>query len=332
MKRLFYLIMGLILSISIIPAITVDGWNEFARSQTEAPSSEKKSDEQIMISVKFKDIETPKEMNLHDYLIGVVGAEMPATFHEEALKAQAVAARSYTLYKKAIAQSNPNAFPTHNGADVCTDINHCKAFSSLEELHNGWGADFDEYYAKIENAVSSTDAEAALYNNQPINAVFHSTSSGVTEDSKAVWGGDVPYLKSVASPGDELSPRYKSQEGITPEAFKAKMLENYPDMKLGDDPSGWITASDISPTNLVKSITIGGIPAKGSTLRKIFNLRSATFKLSYNGEIFVFDVTGYGHGVGMSQYGAEAMAQNGKTYKEIIEHYYTGAIVNKIPK
>ena len=260
--------------------------------------------------------DTVEEMTLGEYLVGVVRAEMPASFEPEALKAQAVAARTYTLYKM---QTGGNHGDT---ADICTDSTCCQAYISEENARNNWGADADAYEEKIETAVRETDGEAILYGGVPILAVFHSSSAGRTRASGEVWVNDLPYLQAVASPEPADSiPNYYSRVEFTAEEFREKVLASYPEADLSGGVSGWLQNGS------VETVDVGGVTMKGSTLRGVLGLRSACFEWEAADGKLVFYVTGYGHGVGMSQYGANQMAKEGADYREILTHYYTGVTV-----
>ena len=263
-----------------------------------------------------------QEMDLNQYLWGVVAAEMPASFEEEALKAQAVAARTYTLYKL---QTGGN----HGAeADICTDSTCCQAYISEERARANWGKDADAYEKKVENAVVSTDGEAILYGGVPILAVFHSSSAGLTRAAGQVWLNDLPYLQAVDSPeaGDTI-PNYYSRAEFTATEFKEKMLAVCPEADLSGSVSGWLKNAVTDSAGSVETVEVGGVTVKGAQVRTALGLRSACFEWETQGEKLVFYVTGYGHGVGLSQYGADQMAADGADYKEILTHYYTGVTV-----
>ena len=265
-----------------------------------------------------------QEMDLNQYLWGVVAAEMPASFSQEALKAQAVAARTYAL-----SRAN-GASPNHPNADLCTDYACCQAWISREKAENNWGSHGAEYVNKITAAVADTNDQVILYDNQLIRAVFHSSSGDATQDAVEVWGNQVPYLQSVASPeGDEV-PNYHSQVTLTPQEFKDAFLAAQPSAVLEGDPASWLGDTQYTGGGSVHSITIGGVSVTGAQARKIFSLRSAAFTVAWDGTSFIFSVTGYGHGVGMSQYGANAMAKEGSSFRDILTWYYTGAQVDDL--
>lgn len=257
-------------------------------------------------------------MPLEDYLIGVVSAEMPAAFETEALKAQAVAARTYTFYKAA---------SSDHEADVCTDPSHCQAYYTPEKMQENWGDGYKQYYTKIQSAVHSTHGEILTYNDEPIMAVFHSMGGGKTENAHDVWGQSVPYLVSVESPGEDSAVNYHSTLSVPFNEFKSIINSAFPNATINSFLD--ISEPVLTEGGHVKSIIIGSVTVPGTTLRTLFNLRSTKFTLSFDSDNVIFSVTGYGHGVGMSQYGANAMAKEGKGYREILSHYYKGATITE---
>lgn len=273
------------------------------------------------VALRVLDGDTVLEMDLGEYLVGVVRAEMPASFQPEALKAQAVAARTYTLYKL---QTGGN----HGDADICTDSTCCQAYIAEERARANWGEDADAYEKKVETAVSETDGQVILYGGVPILAVFHSSSAGLTRAAGEVWLNDLPYLQSVSSPEpSDAIPNYYSRVEFTAEDFRQKLLADFPEADLSGSPEGWLKDAEVDSAGSVSTLSVGGVTVKGSRLRTILGLRSACFTWEAEGGNLVFFVTGYGHGVGMSQYGANAMAAEGADYQEILTHYYTGVTV-----
>ena len=258
-------------------------------------------------------------VTMSDWLPGVVAGEMPASFEQEALKAQAVAARTYIMYSMGREKS------AHPEADVCDDPGCCKAHASDETLRQNWGESYESNWAKILEAVRSTDGEYMSYGGEVIQAVFHSSSAGRTEDSAAIWQAQ-PYLVSVDSPETaEDVPNYVSSLSVSPEDFKSTVQTLHPEAQLEGDPAYWLGAAVHDAAGRVESVDIGGAQVPGTELRTLFELRSTAFALDYTPDGFLFTVTGYGHGVGMSQYGANVMAEDGADYEEILTHYYPGA-------
>ncbi len=270
-----------------------------------------------------------REFPLEEYLVGVVGAEMPATFPIEALKAQAVAARTFIVYKSASAGNDAHG---GTGAPVCTDPGHCKAWKSNRELLSSWGGDStvsEEYMNKIKKSVTDTRGEIITYEGKPISAVYYSMSGGSTENSADVWGGNVPYLKSVNSSFDEKAPGFSSEAAFTTDEFKRVILSENPSAVFGSDPSLWVTEIIRSEGGGVISLKIGGTKFKGTRIRTLFSLRSHNFTIEFSDGIALFRVKGYGHGVGMSQWGSRFLAEEGKTYAEILKYYYSGVEIEK---
>lgn len=267
--------------------------------------------------ISFSNEGQTENISLSDYLVGVVAAEMPASFNIEALKAQAVAARSYAFYK--ISKRS------HQSFDVCGDSGCCSAYFDSAQLKERWGGDYDRYIEKIRTAVAATDGLYLTWEDEPILAVFHSSSHGKTERSENVWTASLPYLVSVDSPEtQEQVKNLNSTVIVSGKSFKSTMLEKYPDASLGCDPRLWISFVCYTDSGRVKSLRVGGVEMSGSDFRFLLGLRSAAFTFEYDGESFVFSVAGYGHGVGMSQYGANIMAAGGALFDEILASYYPG--------
>ncbi len=261
---------------------------------------------------------------LEEYLVGVVAAEMPAAFPAEALKAQAAAARTYTLRRMETGSSPDNPHPR---AHVCTDFNHCQAWIDNEEMARRWGKAFDSNLAKIRSAVFETAGLAIYYNNALIDPVYHSTSNGRTENSEDVWGSRMPYLRSVASTWDRQSPKFRTSVEVPVEAVTAlggagaiQQVSTGGDREL-------IRGLEYTSTGRLKTVQIAGRTISSIDLRKALNLPSTDLTWKVSGEKVIFRATGSGHGVGMSQYGARGMAEEGRTFEEILKHYYTGVEV-----
>lgn len=275
------------------------------------------------VRLTIQDGDTTEQMTLERYLTGVVRGEMPASFEMEALRAQAAAERSYVYYQLAAGRKD-----AHPDADFCTDHTCCSAYLSETAAREKWGGDFAPWNTRVEQAVSDTDGQVVLYNGRPILAVFHSSSAGRTAAAGDVWSGDLPYLVSVDSPeGEETVPNYYSTVTFTAAEAKEKLLTAHPELKLSGTPDRWFGAAAENGSGRVETVSVGGTDIEGTELRRIFGLRSACFTVAADSESVTFRVTGYGHGVGMSQYGANQLAREGKTWQEILEWYYTGATV-----
>ncbi len=243
---------------------------------------------------------------LEDYVCGVVAAEMPAEFETEALKAQAVCARTYAVKNMEERGSN----------EVPYDI--YQAYCSVDDMKQKWGDSFDKYYEKISSAVKATKGEIMIYENEPVLAVFHSTSAGKTENSENIWGGEVSYLKSVDSSFDENAPNFLETVSFDIDEIKEK---------LGDTS---FNIKERTEAGYVKTVVVGDIEFTGREVREMLGLRSSNFDVEIKDNKAYFTTKGFGHGAGLSQYGANFMAQNGSTYTEILNHYYTDIDLAKI--
>lgn len=263
-------------------------------------------------------------MTMADYLKGVVRGEMPASFAEEALKAQAAAERTYIYY-----QMRGGHKPAHPDADICTDHTCCNAWLSRADAAEKWGDKAEEYEAKITQAVRDTDGQVVLYQGAPILAVFHSSSAGKTANSGDVWTSDLPYLASVKSPeGADQVPNYYSVKTLTAAEFCDTFHAAYPQSDFSGNAERWVQNLRRNRSDRVESVTIGGVSVTGTEVRSVFSLRSACFTVEVSGDSVTFHVTGYGHGVGMSQYGANELAHEGKTWREILSWYYTNTVID----
>ena len=272
-------------------------------------------------TVHLLDDSAVTELSMEEYLTGVLLSEMPADFELEARKAQAVAARTFTCRK--LLQ------PKHENADVCADFSCCQAWTSREQLQQKYGASFDTVWEAAREAVRQTAGEVLSYDGQLIDAVYFSCSGGATEAAVAVWGTDVPYLQAVESPGEEAAPRFSSREVFSPEEFSQRLMQENPDVQLGENPEDWLGETTRSAGGGAATCSIGGVSFSGTQLRRMFALNSTRFTLSYQDGNFLFDVTGFGHRVGMSQYGAQTMAKLGFSYRTILQYYYQGAEVER---
>lgn len=317
----------------LLPLLWLPGQPMYTGTELSAPAEEPEAvlpidrairtaarDKGRMVRLKLTD-GTVEELTMADYLWGVVAAEMPAAFGEEALKAQACAARTYTVIRQ------DGGSEKHPEADICADSTCCQAYVEREAALARWGLNAEAYEDKISAAVAGTDGLGVLYEGRPIQALFFSSAAGQTVDAVAVWGNEVDYLVSVASPEGEEVPNYRSQTVLSAEEVKALALAAYPGADLTGEPGDWF-GNLHREGETVTSLTLGGVTLTGGQVRKLFSLRSAAFAVSWDGEHFTFDVTGYGHGVGMSQYGANAMAAEGKSFREILGWYYTGTTVD----
>lgn len=267
------------------------------------------------------------ELPIRDYVIGAVLAEMPATYHEEALKAQAVAARTYAVRQREKQRLDPDEMLM--GADISNDSTKFQAYFTDEQAKAFYGDSYDAYYNIVSSAVDATEGQVLVYDGEPIVAAFHSTSGGRTESAEVIWGSPVEYLVPVESVGDVKSPVYLEEKIFTAEEVSAVIEESYPNADFSGKPEKWLIIGDRSTSGTVIELTAGGEIISGTQFRRLFSLRSANFDIEYSDGCFTVTTKGNGHGVGMSQYGANAMANEGADYKEILLHYYTGAELRK---
>lgn len=272
---------------------------------TQAPTRQLTEEQSICVLTEQN---TYRNMALEEYVLGVVHAEMPASFEPEALKAQAVVARTYALKRSTTAGK-------HLQNAVCTDPNCCQAYKdpSFEE---------EELLQKVRDAVVSTAGKVLTYDGALIEATYFSCSGGRTEDAQAVWGQQIPYLISVSSPGEEQATHYTDTVQFELDEF-CTLLE----LEKPDNTQNWLSNVEYTDGGGVEAIKIGGKVYTGMQLRQLLGLRSTAFVISVVGQTVTVTTKGFGHRVGMSQYGAEAMAVNGDTYETILSHYYPGTVL-----
>lgn len=262
-----------------------------------------------------------------DYLIGAVCAEMPPLYHAQALRAQAVASYTNAYRMRDANRSNPDE--SLKGADLSDNADSHQGYMTEQALRDKFGENYDKYVGLVADAVDEVIGNIITYEGQPITAAFHAICSGRTESAAILWGKDLPYLQPVVSTGDKLSPDYSSTLVLTADQFreKAAALEG---AKLSGDAANWVGKAEASESQTVTQITIGGKNFTGEQVRTAFGLRSPCFTVTYQDGSFTFDVCGYGHGIGMSQYGADYMARQGSSWEEILTHYYTGVTIEKV--
>lgn len=333
MRKILIYFVGFLLLFFIIPAICTVTPNkeptQEVATNTEPNEGTSESIEQVKEqydyqkykTIKLQHVETGQieELNIDEYLYGVVASEMPASFELEALKAQATVARTYTIYQMT------NNSSKHENADMCDDFNCCQAWISKEERIAKWDSkEAESNWEKIVQAVDSTKGKIVAYNKQPINAFFHANSGGVTESSLNIWGGiDYPYLKSVETSGEEGYTQYASEVTLTKQELLDKLQEQYKDCTIDFTEQDCIEILDYTTSGRIKTIKFGNKEIAGTEARILLGLKSTNFTIIQEGENIKFTVIGYGHGVGMSQTGADALAKAGSNYETIIKHFYT---------
>lgn len=346
MKKILIYLLSFILIIFIIPA--------FLTKRTTPTSSKKETERQLQdnnqqeqttenqteisnkntynyskygtISLLHKKTGEVEQVKLDEYLCNVVSAEMPATFEQEALKAQAIVARTYTIYK--ILNKK------HDNADICDDSTCCQAWISKDDRLAKWEENQRESnWQKICSAVNETSGKIITYENKPIDAFFHSNSGGITEVPVNVWGGTgYPYLQSVETSGENTYTQYASEVTLSQEELINKLKEKYSDISIDFTNSEDIKILEYTESTRVKTVKFGNHEISGVEARTLFGLKSTNFEISRDGNNIKFSVKGYGHGVGMSQTGADSMAKNGSKAEKIIKHFYTGVEITEVNK
>jgi stage II sporulation protein D len=322
-KTILSIFASILVVVIIIPTLLVRGCN-----LTVLPNHETKKEQ---VRVKLYDVKTNNlyDLGLEEYLIGVVAAEMPAEFELEALKAQTVAARTYAVKKiRSLGGTGSSKYPE---ADISSDHNLDQAWISKTEMKTKWGPiGYYNYYGKISKAVEETEGEIILYNKEIIDPVYHSTCGGSTENSEDVWSEAVPYLRSVACDYDKHSNRYS--ETVEFSLAEAGKMTNTDLTAVTAAANGQklIQILEKSPSGRVKQLKFADKLFKGTDFRFSLGLRSTRFTAELKNKNLVITTRGYGHGVGMCQYGADGMAKAGKNYQEILAYYYTGIELGRV--
>ena len=332
MKKIFIYFFAILFICFILPALLTK--LEIPTSSEENGADEESKEESInneytynkygtikLLHTKTNEVE---EVALDTYLCNVVSAEMPADFEKEALKAQAIVARTYTIYKI----NNKK----HDNADICDDSTCCQAWISKEDRLARWEENKEEKWNKIEECVNETKGKIITYDNQPINAFFHSNSGGKTELPVDVWGGgsNMPYLQVVETAGEDGYTQYNSEVELTNEEILEKLKEKYSDIQIDFNNDEDIKIVEYTSSERVKTIKFGNHEISGTEARSIFGLKSTNFEVTKEDGKIKFTVKGYGHGVGMSQTGADSMAKSGSSAEDIIKHFYVGVEIKDV--
>ena len=331
LKPMIILISIVIIVIILVPAMLVLPFSDDETSGKLAENIEQKGTNQrskknstegaVEVAVYRTASKEIQNLPLESYLIGVVAAEMPADFEKEALKAQALTARTYIVNQ--LIQNNRLGLP--DGADVSDSEMH-QVFKNDQELKALWGSDYDWKIKKITEAVQETSGQILTYEGNPITATFFSTSNGYTENSEDYWKAAYPYLKSVSSPWDTKSPKFHNKVVMSVAEFEQKLGVNV------SDSSQIGTIIERTSGKRVGVVEIGGKTLTGKQIREKLNLMSSDFDWERQGDQIAITTKGYGHGVGMSQYGANGMAQEGKDYQDIVKYYYKGVAIESSNK
>ena len=304
MRFTLFLSICLALSMIFTPLINMKGKKE---EKTVSESFSEKISAEEEITLLLTDTNEEITLDMTDYLVGVVSAEITPLYSEEAIKAQAVAAHTYALYNQ------------QKGVTLTDDYKKHQAYISPEEAKEKWGDKYEIYSKKIASCVNEVKDKIITYDGEIILPAFFALSSGKTENSGDIWSESLPYLVSVTSQGDTLSPDLISEKAVSREEF-----EKFTGFQISENP---VFSLECTDAGAVKKLTIDGKDFDGDDVQRAFSLRSNNFTLTYSENQFTFTVTGNGHGVGMSQYGADFMARQGSTYEEILKHYYTGVEV-----
>lgn len=318
MKKLFSFAAIIMCSLLLFPLSAIEDINE-AVAVISTSDNTKTEETEDTFRICYTSTDQVEELSADDYIFGVVAAEMPALYEEEALKAQAVAAYTFACYRK-----TQNADKNY---DLTDDYLSDQSYITKTEAEKKWGDNAAEYTKKIEEILEQVKGYAVTYQGKPILAVYHAISSGKTESAENVWGKEYPYLISVESYGDKLCDGYMSTVSVSEETFKETLKD---EVTLSGEAANFV--SDISRTDAgtVKSLKLCGSEITGAKIRSLFQLRSSNFEIEYKDGNFNFTVYGYGHAVGLSQNGADYMAKQGSDFKEILNHYYTGCEIEKL--
>lgn len=338
MKKVILYFIAFILVCFFLPAILTKKDAKFvetsSKSNNEIIENTDSTQENIKSTYNYKNYGTIKllhkktgeveQVNIDDYLCNVVSAEMPADYEIEALKAQAVVARTYTIYKI----NNKK----HENADICDDSTCCQAWVDKETRFSRWEESKRESnWEKIQKCVQETQGQIITYQNQPINAFFHANSGGKTELPVNVWGGTgLPYLQVVETAGEEGYKQYESEVELTQDELIEKLKTKYSDISIDFSNQEDLKILEYTDSGRVKTVKFGNHEISGVETRTLLGLKSTNFEISKENDKIKFTVKGYGHGVGMSQTGADAMAKQGKKYKEIINHFYSGIEIKEV--
>lgn len=330
MKKILKYVLIFIFIIIVLPNLCTKKRKKQNVQTSETTEEEKQETEKYDYS-KYKTIKLyhaktsqTEELSLDDYLYGVVSSEMPASFEKEALKAQAIVARTYTIYQ--ITKSKGK----HGDADICDDYKCCQAWISKEDRLAKWSENEAEAnWNKIVEAVDSTQGKIITYNGSPIDAFFHSNSGGITETASNVWGGDnFPYLQSVQTSGEDGYTQYSSEVEFSQSEFIDKIKTKHPDFEIDFNDNSCVQILEYTESGRIRTIKFGNIQIAGTEARTLLGLKSTNFSFEIVDGKIKFKVLGYGHGVGMSQTGADSMAKAGSSAEEIIKHFYSGVEIS----
>ena len=326
LKKVFIYILALCFILFVIPSIfttrkrqaKIVEENNPTKLAEEPETSKYEYTNYSTIRLYHTETEEVEELPIDEYLYGVVSSEMPADFEIEALKAQAVVARTYTIYQISHSQGK------HPDADICDDYSCCQAWISKDDRLSKWDSNIAEAnWEKIVTAVNSTQGKIITYNGEPIDAFFHSNSGGITETANNVWGGqNFPYLESVETSGENEYSQYNSEVEITKDDLIKKLKAKHSEIQIDWSNTDALKILDYTESGRVKQMQFGNVIIAGTEVRSLLGLKSTNFNFEILDNSIKFSVIGYGHGVGMSQTGADSLAKQNYDYEKIIKHFY----------
>lgn len=317
MKKIFLFSAVILAALLLLPLSVLEA--EFPSALPTSTKPESKSEKTETVKVLISQTKEIKEMSAEDYIFGVVAGEMPALYEKEALKAQAVCAYTFLKWRQ-----KENADKDY---DITDDYTTDQCYISDTAAKEKWGSKTDEYSQKIKSAINEVKSQTLTYNGEIILSVYHSLSSGKTESAKNVWGKDYPYLQAVTSQDDKLAENYISTKTLALEELKSAFKDK---AELPENLTDCFTNWQRTDSGTVTKVTVGNTEFKGSEIRALFDLKSSNFEVAVTDTALTFTVYGYGHGVGMSQNGANQLAKQGKTHEQILKHYYIGCEIMQI--
>lgn len=323
MKDYIQIIIIFIVFLMFIPAIAFLNHSDSSSKK----ASSKSFNDIDSVKIYFTDEKKCRTYTLEEYLIGAVFAQMPADFNTEALKAQAILAHTYILKRSQSEKTSPT--DNLNGALISNNAKLYQGFFTEKQAKDFYGKDYEKSYKKIKSAVKAVENYILTYENQPIIVAFHAVSSGQTQSSKIAWGEELPYLQSVESPQDKKMEAASVELSFSIQQLQEKLSAVYDDIKFSDsNESSWIKLKSDEKTGYVTTVNICGKEISSSEFIEILDISSPCFTVEFSENKFIFKSMGYGHLVGMSQYGANAMAESGKKYQEILKHYFVGCEIS----
>lgn len=318
-RRSFAIVGSMILVISFYSIFSSISMSNAESDQAIAQEKGNDIESDTIVPVYREDQDTIDQVELEDYVTGVVAAEMPALFETEALKAQSLIARTYIFH-----QLEFGGHENVPGEAIVTDTTEDQVYQSIEEWEQEWEEEAEENMDIIKSAVQATEGSIISYEGAPINATYFSTSNGYTENAEHYWEQEFPYLQSVESPWDVESLRYENTS-----SYSVEEIEEQLDVTIPEEGEA-ITDKERTEGHRVENVTVGDESFHGREVRESLGLDSSDFEFEQDGEEIIIHTKGWGHGVGMSQYGAHGMAQEGNDYREIIDHYYQGVDITPV--